>query len=403
MKTKKVSMKRKRSWRKHIDVSDVDAYFEDERLIERSGKKVEDKSDAELFQIDTRPKNLIRDSILAPKKTESNPLQLRCLQGLENSSAVQDPLVKRNTVRSKEERQHPALKKKNEIRTRMGILKKKEIKQLEKYCQKRLSCFQQKSRRRIAVDKDLWDDENENKSKLSRLKRWFSDTTYLHAVRNTSDLKEASDFRPAKPKNIVSTFEVPHPGTSYNPTFKDHLDLANEIVLSEVNMQKEEAHLTRVTQKLFRPISAAENEKNWIQEMTEGLPMNTDKNVMDKVDNDSDTEYKAINPPVNRDKKKTIKQRKKELRRKQEELKRKEVEEQKKKASDICKVQKILQEIKEEEIIKTKRELKRLRKSSEKFKSARRVGRNKFVSPDPVVSDVNELTGSLRKIVKVSY
>lgn len=71
--------------------------------------------------------------------------------------------------------------------------------------------------------------------------------------------------------------------------------------------------------------------------MTEGLPMNTDKNVMDKVDNDSDTEYKAINPPVNRDKKKTIKQRKKELRRKQEELKRKEVEEQKKKASDICK------------------------------------------------------------------
>lgn len=75
-------------------------------------------------------------------------------------------------------------------------------------------------------------------------------------------MKEASNFRPAKPKTIVSTFEVPHPGTSYNPTFKDHLDLANEIVSSEVNMQKEEAHLTRVTQKLFRPISAAENEVN---------------------------------------------------------------------------------------------------------------------------------------------
>lgn len=72
--------------------------------------------------------------------------------------------------------------------------------------------------------------------------------------------------------------------------------------------------------------------------MTEGLPMNTDKNVIDKVeDNDSDTEYKAINPPVSRDKKKTIKQRKKELRRKQEELKQKQVEEQKKKVSDICK------------------------------------------------------------------
>lgn len=37
MKMKKVSKKRKSSWRKHIDVSDIDSYLEDERLIQRCG------------------------------------------------------------------------------------------------------------------------------------------------------------------------------------------------------------------------------------------------------------------------------------------------------------------------------------------------------------------------------
>lgn len=71
--------------------------------------------------------------------------------------------------------------------------------------------------------------------------------------------------------------------------------------------------------------------------MTEGLPLNINQKVVEVADCESDTEYKAINPPVSRDKKKTIKQRKKELRSKQEELKRKETEDQKKKSSDIFK------------------------------------------------------------------
>lgn len=69
-----------------------------------------------------------------------------------------------------------------------------------------------------------------------------------------------STYRPAKPETIVSPFEIPHAGTSYNPSFKDHLDLASEVVSRELSTQKEEAHLTRVTQKSFKHISADQNE-----------------------------------------------------------------------------------------------------------------------------------------------
>lgn len=71
--------------------------------------------------------------------------------------------------------------------------------------------------------------------------------------------------------------------------------------------------------------------------MAEGLPLNEPAvGVANNVDSD-ESEYEAINPPVCRDKKKTIKQRKKQLRLKQEEQKRNEAREQKKKALDICK------------------------------------------------------------------
>lgn len=65
-------------------------------------------------------------------------------------------IFNRNTTRTKEQRQHPILKKKNEIRLKKGILKKKEIVQLQKYFHKRVSCLEQKPRRKATVKEDLW-------------------------------------------------------------------------------------------------------------------------------------------------------------------------------------------------------------------------------------------------------
>lgn len=71
--------------------------------------------------------------------------------------------------------------------------------------------------------------------------------------------------------------------------------------------------------------------------MSEGLPMNqTAVSANQNEGNESEGEYKAINPPVTRDKKKTIKQRKRKLRLKQEEFEREEAKKEKKKVKDIC-------------------------------------------------------------------
>lgn len=119
MKARKVSKKRKSSWRKHIDETDVDSFFEDKRLEERLGfvaeaiyvfrkrlslnrnalwiifrKPFKLRNDAELFSIDTRPGPLIRESVLTPKLAPESS-SLRCFQGLENTSAVPDPVIKR--------------------------------------------------------------------------------------------------------------------------------------------------------------------------------------------------------------------------------------------------------------------------------------------------------------------
>lgn len=190
-------------------------------------------------------------------------------------------IFNRNTIRSKEQRQHPTLKKKNEIRLKKGILKKKEIVQLQKYFHKRVSCLEQKCRRKTTVKEDLWAEKSgtyfsylgfyrcelvskfffpDKTSKFSKLGNWFDEATILHTVRNTSDLKEQSNYRPQATATIIPSFENPHPGISYNPSFKDHLDVASEVTKLEMKTQKEEKHLNRVTQQMFKQISAEKNQ-----------------------------------------------------------------------------------------------------------------------------------------------
>lgn len=95
---------------------------------------------------------------------------------------------------------------------------------------------------------------------LSKTKNWMNNTTYLHTVRNTSDLTNKSNYKPGTPDTVLPSFEIPHPGSSYNPTFQDHLSLANTLSQKQLDIEKEESHLVRVTQKLFKLTTTTENE-----------------------------------------------------------------------------------------------------------------------------------------------
>lgn len=156
---------------------------------------------------------------------------------------------------------------------------------MQKYFHKRVSCLEQKRRRRITVKDDIWAEKSgkylwfnqvfilrlgliifflrsDEPSKLLRLENWFDERTLLHTVRNTSDLKEKTNYRPQAAATVIPSFECPHPGISYNPSFKDHLDIAIEATDLEKKAEKEEKHLNRVTQNMFQQISAEKNEVN---------------------------------------------------------------------------------------------------------------------------------------------
>ena len=57
-KKRKVSKKTKRSWRKHVDIQDVNKFLENQRLEERLGVPFSQKLDEELFIVDTSRKNV---------------------------------------------------------------------------------------------------------------------------------------------------------------------------------------------------------------------------------------------------------------------------------------------------------------------------------------------------------
>lgn len=91
-KRKRVSKKNKTSWRKNIDIEDVNDFLETSRLEERIGQ-VSHKPDDELFVVDTAPKKQKLTARAQRKLTGSKPP--RSFLGLENTSQVPDPIVKR--------------------------------------------------------------------------------------------------------------------------------------------------------------------------------------------------------------------------------------------------------------------------------------------------------------------
>lgn len=66
--------------------------------------------------------------------------------------------VNRNRVKTKEERQHPILKKKKEQLLKRGILKRKERVKLEKLFSRRVGRFKQKPKWRVEINRDAWKD-----------------------------------------------------------------------------------------------------------------------------------------------------------------------------------------------------------------------------------------------------
>lgn len=83
---------------------------------------------------------------------------------------------------------------------------------------------------------------------------WLTNDTKRHTLANTGKKRKRVPESLHKKPSVLPAVNAPHPGTSYNPSFTDHQDLLAKVAADENKLIKEEKHLERVTNKMFRKV-----------------------------------------------------------------------------------------------------------------------------------------------------
>ncbi|KAL0277003.1 UNVERIFIED_CONTAM: hypothetical protein PYX00_004438 [Menopon gallinae] len=394
-KRKRVSKKTKKSWRKNVDINDVEDFLEEQRWEERTGFKVSELKDEDLFEIHKTGDNETTTVPLKPtenitSKKPSGSMRLRetstpvAFSILEKRSAVPDPVIKRNRVKTREEKRHPAVKKIFQERLEKGILTAKQKMSLR---DRKKAELERRRRSKIPQFKsDLWGKENE----LDLDKDWLYEDTVRHTLTNTGNLnvKPPKSIR-TKPSQIPAV-EPPHPGTSYNPSLKDHRSILELVAETEQKMEKSEKHLKRVTTDMFQKVKQSEADKEWLKEMSAGLA-----DEKQESDEEITGDYTTVNPPV-KNKKKTLQKRRRlrEANQLQAQIRQKKIE--KKKISDMYKLRKFNAMFKKQELKQKSEKMKREKLKELKPFQTKKLSRNKYEEPLLDFSMVEDISGNLR-------
>ncbi|XP_067681218.1 ribosome biogenesis protein NOP53-like isoform X1 [Haliotis asinina] len=388
-KRKAVSKNKKKGWKK-VDISELEDFLEDERLQERTGGLVADKTDDSLFFVDKtvkeKPEGEADDegkkgSVQIPlRKSQRKNRPLRCFSNLEPDPHTKPAHIPHNI------RTTPRLSKQE--RDRLAN-KKPTAKQLQAQKQSK-DAREDRIKNRVGrwnlkVNADLWDDQPADKDVdgdehylLVTKKRRVNVPSYYH-----------------KKTSTLPAVEVPHPGASYNPAYDDHQDLLWRA--HEVEVKKEKA-----MQKLFNALDAkfpskddAPTQQTWLEEMSAGLhsdPTREDEVALPAEDLDKI----SVNPPVRREDLKTRKQRRKERERRIEAKRLARAKVVKQKKNEFNRLKSIKKEIRKEELAKEER-AKRKEEMLEKNKDKpKKLGKYKYEDPDLELQLSEELPGSLR-------
>lgn len=152
-------------------------------------RKVTDKTNEELFEIDTKPQKKKPKKIGLSKLEKRRQLRERapkCFASLENDSKVTDPIVKRNRVRTKDERKHFIAKSIEAANAAKGIVKKKLITSLADRA-KSLQASAEKSNKnkQKTFDKDIWEMGTLRDQRKDFKNDWLDEHVTNHNIVNT--------------------------------------------------------------------------------------------------------------------------------------------------------------------------------------------------------------------------
>ncbi|XP_041776543.1 ribosome biogenesis protein NOP53 [Anopheles merus] len=364
MNKKHVSRKLKSAWRKHIDISDVDQFLEEQRQDERIGGRIADKPDRELFSEEKRPAK-VKATLRELRRNKFGELP-RSLLPLVNTSNVSDPVVKRNVKKSRVTLAPVAPVASVRFRKRgrpSGIAK--------------------------PAQEDLWAKETPVPGELQN--EWIAKELVHHTLAHTG--KPLVTNLPARmdpeQRRVPLRKRLPAEGLSYNPAIDDYLELKDKLVKEEKKIIRHEEHLDRVLTSKLGKMTPEERYRTAISEMSEGLLKPDKKNEPEEEEDEKKKDEEEEEKPVVVAKaKKRISKAKKRarmLQHKEEKL----LEQELHKLVEIDRVEEIAAEV-EQEVQQTQRKAEyRVRK--------RKAMRTKLDLPIDFV-EPEKLSGSLRTI-----
>lgn len=380
-KKKHFSRKLKSTWRKHIDLKDVETFLDETREDERVVGDLTSKTDNQLFSIDTKPDPNLNHLTYKQKRKLKASEPAVCFAALESTSQVKDPIIKRNRVKTKEERKHP-------------LRKQKEANKCLKAVNENVG-QQKKKQKTYDFGKDIWNEEEVPKDFQVE---WYSKNLIEHNLKNLGKAKVKAPGEVHSKRSALKAITQPHPGISYNPTFDDHKELTDQIISKETDIIKRKEHIERVVTKKFIKLSPSEVEKIRQMELVEGFPIDPNSKKGGDESEVSDNEgTTGTNPPA-LNKKKDRRQRRKQ----QEAKKRMALEKQKKqelnKIKDIVKVPILKKEIMtQEKKLEKQRKNQEIRQKEKQF-SAGRINKRRYREPEEAVNPIEDISGNMRSL-----
>jgi len=407
-KMNKASKKNKKSWRKNVDMTEINQFMEEKRFEERVGGSFEDRPDDKLFTIEKEAK------FVPEKRNRKEVKQLRCFANLEGLPGAPDPKPVRNFTLKPEERENPIVRDMKEKKIKSGKIQKKMVDSInDRQMFKKLKEANKKeatTRRRTEFDFDLWDTTKEETKLPSS--EWIKPEAVIQAALGTTNFipKSAKD-RNFSTGSKIPAVEVPDAGASYNPNIEDHQTLLWKAAMVEIEKEKQIQKIERQTTGMFPSSNAAPTEETYIQEMSEGIVELNGK--VDNVENEDteniETEDKEANDlqesssddedKINSTKKpKTRKQKRDKRKRMFEEQKVAREKDAKLRETEIVRVKSINKELKSEESNTVTNQEKRKIAKEKKMNGPLKLSNYAYEPQDIEIKLSDELTGNLKNL-----
>ncbi|XP_073497717.1 ribosome biogenesis protein NOP53 [Phyllobates terribilis] len=382
-KRKRVNRNKKKSWKKHSDVRDVEEFLDDVRLQERTvGGLLSEKANENLFFVDTGKKKKGSKTDLKRLKRRTKPLRIDL--NLQPDSKVLPP----KDVLSHQVPNGRKLKRKREREGKLvekGVLPRTDRLLLAHLDRPSPTHVDEANNNPGRGFYDLWGEMNPLDSASQGKDPWYLEQTKKSRVKRPDRLNQKPSELPA--------IEIAAPGASYNPTYESHQDLMLKAHEVEVKKLKEQRKLSR--QVKFPTKDKAPTEESRLRELCEGLVEESDDDNPPEDDGELE-ELKATS--LHPRERKTERQRKKEKEAKILKARQDAEKTERLRRQSLFQLKSIQTSLKsrQEELANRKKLCGEKQKA--KALQPKRLGRLKYQEPDIDILLSEELTDSLRRL-----